>query len=268
MSLISVVCIGDVIGKPGRTVLKNKLSEVIQPSDFVIANAENSAKGAGITLKSYQELCATGINALTGGNHTYDKRESLPYFDKFETFVRPLNYPDENPGRGYRFFTKNETRIAVVSLMGQVFMNTLNCPFRTIQNHLDEIKKEADIIIIDFHTEATSEIQALGWFLDGKVSLIFGTHTHVQTADDRVLPQGTGYISDIGMVGSEDGILGAKKEPILHRFLTRIHVRHEPANTPPFILNGIRAEIDPVSGKTVSIKRIFERYQERNENLG
>jgi len=261
--VISVLCIGDVIGKPGRDLLKQKMSalkEEYRP-DFIVANAENSAKGAGITRKSYQELSQLGIEALTGGDHTYDKKESLPQFEQFFNFVRPLNYPTQNPGKGYRVFLKNGIRIAVVSILGQVFMRTLlNCPFQTLEAYLGDISQQSDVIMVDCHTEATSEIQALGWFLDGKVALVFGTHTHVQTADEKILPKGTGYISDLGMVGSEDSVIGVKKEAILARFLSKMPVRHEPATTPPFILSGIIAKIDSKSGKTIDIQRVLKRY--------
>jgi len=261
--VISVLCIGDVIGKPGRDLLKQKLSILKEEygPDFIVANAENSAKGSGITRKSYQELSQLGIDALTGGNHTYAKKESLPQFEQFFNFVRPLNYPNQNPGKGYRVFLKNGIRIAVVNILGQVFMPILlNCPFQTLETYLLEISQQSDVIIVDCHTEATSEIQALGWFLDGKVALVFGTHTHVQTADEKILPNGTGYISDLGMVGSEDSIIGTKKEAILARFLNRMPVRHEPAATPPFILSGLIAKIDSKSGKTLSIQRVLKRY--------
>ena len=259
---ISVLCIGDVVGKPGRAVLESHLPYIQREHnvDFTIANIENSASGFGFTKKIYDELYNVGIDAFTTGNHVYDKREVLSYFDTLEKVSRPLNFDSDHPGAGVCYYTVNTHRIAVINMMGRVFMPPTNCPFRCIEKNIDDIKKNADIIILDFHTEATSEVTAMGWFLSQKVSLVFGTHTHVQTADERILKKHTAFISDIGMTGSEDGILGMEKNLIITQFLNNLPIRKEVATRYPLMINGIIVHIDPKTGKALSIERIYRRY--------
>ena len=262
MSPLSILCIGDIVGRPGRQLLIQKLAEIQDEHniDFTIANLENAASGFGITKKTYAELAGLSIQAFTSGNHIYAQRDSLSYFDSFTKLVRPLNYPPNSPGVGVRSFSTNGTSIAIVNLIGQVFMAPVDCPFQAITNCLDTLKKENDIVIVDFHTEATSEIQAMGWHLTEKASCVFGTHTHVMTADDHILDDYTAYISDIGMVGSGNSILGMEKSAILSQFTTHISCRKKPSLLPPYIFNAIKIDVDPKTGQALSIKRIQKSF--------
>ncbi|MFH1825792.1 MAG: TIGR00282 family metallophosphoesterase [bacterium] len=258
MKLFKILFIGDIIGKLGRKVcaevlpgLKKELSP-----DLIVANGENSAHGYGITEKIYQELLALGIDALTMGNHIWDKKELLKDIDKYPMLVRPANYPAGVPGKDHLIIEKNGAKVALTNVSGRTFMNPLDCPFQAMEKLVPALLQQAKIVIVDIHAEATSEKCALGWFLDGKVSAVVGTHTHVQTADERILPVGTAYISDIGMVGARDSIIGMKKEPILKRFVTQIPERFEPTEEGPGIFNAVLISINPVSGMAKEIKRV------------
>ncbi|TDT69166.1 hypothetical protein EV215_1508 [Hypnocyclicus thermotrophus] len=216
---MKILIIGDIIGKPGRKILYEFLERKKEEYDFIIVNGENSAAGFGITTKIADEFFEYGIDVITSGNHIWDKKEIYKYLDENNALLRPLNYPKSVPGSGYIIKeSKNGEKIAVVNLQGRVFMPLVDSPFEVIENILNEIKKETDIIIVDFHAEATSEKVALGWFLDGKVKAIYGTHTHIQTADNRILSEGTAYITDIGMTGSHDSIIGMTIESVLPKF--------------------------------------------------
>ncbi len=260
---IKILCLGDVVGKPGRQVIKEHLAKIQKENDihFTIVNIENVAGGHGITTKIYQDFNNYNIQAYTSGNHIYNKKESINDFNEYKKMVRPLNYLFSNPGVGYRIFRLNEYKIAVVNLVGRVFMGLSDCPFQTISRILPEIKAETNLVIVDFHAETTSEKQALGWFLDGKVSTVFGTHTHVITADERILPQGTGYITDIGMVGARDSVIGMEVAPIIEKFITQMPVKYEPPTYGDKFLNGIILEIDTENGKTISIERIQKIFE-------
>ncbi len=228
MDTLNVLFVGDIVGKAGRRALKKFLPFIKKNFNisFVIANVENAAHGNGITEKIYKEIESIGVNCLTSGNHIWNKKEILKWIDTKDNILRPLNYPDAAPGRGFAKFNIYGIELYVVNLMGRVFMNPLDCPFRK----LDEILKKIKLpIIVDFHGEATSEKIAFGYYADGKVSAIIGTHTHVQTADNTIFPKGTGYISDVGMTGSFDSIIGGEKEAIIKRFLTGIPYPFEPA---------------------------------------
>ena len=260
---MNILCIGDIVGQPGRDVLERYLSDIQRryEIDFTIANLENAASGFGITHKVYNELASLGIDAFTSGNHIYDKREVMGSFSEFTNLVRPLNFAPGSPGQGIRYYECQGTKIAVVNLIGRVFMAQSDCPFQAINRVIDEIRQNATIIIVDFHAETTSEKQAMGWMLDGKATLVFGTHTHVMTADSRLLDQGTAYISDLGMVGARDGILGMERAPIIRKFLTQLPARFEPAKTKYQQFNAVKLVCDPVTGHAISIERVAADYQ-------
>ena len=253
-----ILFLGDINGKVGRRVLRNYLNKIIldERIDFTIANVENAAAGFGITPPLVEEILAMGIDVLTTGNHIWDKKEIIPYLDQQKRLLRPVNYPPTV--RGYGWFigeTPAGHPVAVVNVMGRVFMPPVDCPFRAMDSLLPELKKHTQTIIVDMHAEATSEKQAIGVYLDGKVTAVVGTHTHVQTADERVLPGGTGYITDSGFAGSLDSVIGIIKEQALLRFLTAMPHRFESAPGRG-TLQGVVMETDEGSGKCVSIRRL------------
>ena len=223
--------------------------------DIVVANAENAAGGNGLTEQVANELYYNGVDFITLGNHVWDKKDILDFIDKEERVIRPANYPSGTPGKGYKIFTKNNIKLSIINLQGRVYMQTLECPFRTMDNILSQIASQTKIIVVDIHAEATSEKVALGYYLDGKVSAVIGTHTHIQTADERILPKGTGYITDVGMTGPYESVLGMKKESIITRFLTQMPNRFEVA-AGMSQLNAVFIEIDNDTGKTVKIERL------------
>ncbi|MBN1222625.1 MAG: TIGR00282 family metallophosphoesterase [Candidatus Aminicenantes bacterium] len=252
---ISILFIGDVIGRPGRRVLKRCLSILRQKYGpiVVIANAENAAGGSGITEKICHELL-DDVDVLTSGNHVWDKKEALLLLDKEPRLLRPANYPVSNPGKGTFVFEYGIHKIGVMNLQGRVFMEPIDCPFRVAEHELESLRKITPIIVVDFHAEATSEKQALGWHLDGKVSAVIGTHTHVPTADERILPQGTAYITDIGMVGGYNTVIGIQKEQALQRFLTSRPQRFEPGKDGA-VFSAAFMEVDVLTGKALDIRR-------------
>lgn len=255
---LRVLFIGDIVGEPGRDAVKALLPDLVKDNlvDFVVANCENAAAGKGITPKITEYLLNTGINVLTSGNHIWDRQEIIPYIETQPLLLRPANYPKGTPGKGHGIFeTKMGYRIGVVNLCGKLFMDSYEHPFLTALDLVNELSKHTRMIIVDFHAEATSEKIAMGWYLDGKVSAIIGTHTHVQTADERVLPKGSSYITDVGMTGSMDSVIGMDKEKAIKRFLTLIPTRLEPA-TDNVCLNGVLVDLDKDSGKSLGIKRI------------
>ena len=251
-----ILAIGDVIGAPGRTYLKDNLQNIKNEFniDFIIANGENSSGGLGMNPKAFSELTGAGVNAITLGNHTWRKKDILKVIDDTRV-IRPINYLDGTAGRGFRFFNVNGKRILIINAVGRVYMEPVNNPFLAVRNAINEMADKADIIIVDFHAEATSEKKAMGYLLDGKVNLVFGTHTHVQTGDETILPKGTAYITDIGMTGPEESIIGADKSIIITSFLTEIPEKKEVASG-DVELNAIMVEIDDGTNKTVSITRI------------
>ncbi|BDU51011.1 TIGR00282 family metallophosphoesterase [Haliovirga abyssi] len=252
-----ILVVGDIIGKPGRLALKKYMEKHEEEYDFVIVNGENSAGGFGITKKITDELYDMGVDLITGGNHTWDKKEIYPVLDKEIRIIRPLNYGIDNvPGRGYIILnTKNGKKIGVINLQGRVFMPELDSPFKIVEQVIEEVMSKSDVVVVDFHAEATSEKMALGWFLDGRASLVFGTHTHVMTADNRILHKGTGYISDIGMTGGFDGVIGSKKEKIIGKFMNYLPTRFEVCND-NIRFNGIDVTFNSKTGKCLSIDRI------------
>jgi len=255
---MKILFIGDIVGKPGRRAVKEGLPDLVNKLkvDFVIANAENAAGGFGVTQSVGEELFSQGIHVLTSGNHIWDKKEAVTYIAKESRLLRPANYPPDVPGFG-SIVIKNSSgkKIAVLNLSGRVFMTQMDCPFRTAEREIEILKKQTDIIVVDFHAEATSEKSAMGWFLDGEVSAVIGTHTHVQTADERILPKGTAFITDVGMSGPKDSIIGVNKEQIIQKFLTQIPTRFETA-TGESVLSCAVFEIHPVTGIALSIQRL------------
>lgn len=259
---INVLFIGDIVGRPGRNLVYRLLSGLYRRYnlDAVIANAENAAGGLGITPRIANELLSRGIDLLTSGNHVWRKKEIFPYLEKSDRLIRPANYPPGVPGKGIAIISVNsKTKIGVLNLEGRTFMRPLDCPFRTALAAIDNMHKETPIIIIDFHAEATSEKVAMGWLLDGKVSAVLGTHTHVQTADEVILPQGTAYITDVGMTGAISSVIGMRKDIALKGFLTQIPQSFKPASGEA-CLQGVLLTIDASSGKAKRIKRIKDGY--------
>ena len=249
-----ILMIGDIIGQPGRRAIRRVLPDLRQELglDLVIANGENTAGGFGITPDTAEELLDSGVDILTSGNHIWDQKEIIPHMDEGLPLIRPANYPDA-PGRGYLI----QDGVMVLNLMGRVFMPTLDCPFRTANAILAEAEAEHSprAIIVDFHAEATSEKQGMGWYLDGKASAVLGTHTHVGTVDARVLPKGTAYLTDVGMTGPVNSVIGSDANAVLDRFLTGLPQRL-PVASGPVILNSALVELDDDTGKAVSIQRI------------
>ncbi len=262
MNTLTILCIGDIVGRPGRTALKRFLGQIQAEHhvNFTIANIENAATGSGFTEKIYEELRRLPIQAFTGGNHIFRQKEVLPIFDTFTLLSRPLNWVEGTPGQGIRYYKVNGQRIAVVSLIGRIFMDPSESPFQAIKSALPELREKADHILVDIHAEATSEKQAMGFFLDGKVTAVFGTHTHVQTADNRLLPNGTAYITDLGMTGTQDSVLGVQKDRIINRFLSPVGEKFENEENGPVMINGIVITIELSTGKPLEINRVYQVF--------
>jgi metallophosphoesterase (TIGR00282 family) len=257
-----VLFIGDIVGDTGRKALKQGIPKLVDrlKIDFVIANAENAAGGFGITKSVGEELFNLGIDVLTSGNHVWDKKEAVTYISQERRLLRPANYPDTVPGNSSIVAdTFSGDKIAVLNISGRVFMNHADCPFRLSQREIPKLKSRARVIIVDFHAEATSEKLAFGWFLDGEVSAVVGTHTHVQTADEKILPKGTAFITDVGMTGPINSVIGIKKEQIIGKFLTSIPVRFEVAKGETMI-SAVVIDIDSKSGKAVKIQRFNLKF--------
>jgi metallophosphoesterase (TIGR00282 family) len=259
-----ILFIGDIFGRPGRNIVRHHLPSLVSKYEIglVIANGENAAAGFGITPQLAEELFELGIDVMTTGNHVWDKREIVDYFGMADgnphsmarRILRPANYSADLPGWGFYEGTKNGVPYAVINLQGRVFMASNDDPFRVVDNLLKQIK--AKVIFVDVHAEATSEKVSLGWYLDGRVTVVVGTHTHIPTADERVLPGGTAYITDVGMTGPYDGVIGVKKELVIGRFLNNMPVRFEPA-TGDVRLCGVVVDCDESTGKARSIERVF-----------
>ena len=259
---MKVLLIGDIVGQPGRKAVSRLVPSLRRELalDLVIGNAENAAGGAGLTPATADELIDAGIDVLTSGNHIWRKPEIHDRLISDARVLRPANYPPSNPGRGVGVYrTASGKPVGVINVIGRVFMpDHVDCPFRVVEQAVAEVRRQTSIILVDVHADATSEKVAMGWFLDGKVSGVFGTHTHIQTADERLLPQGTAYITDIGMTGPYDSVIGRKTEQILQRFLLQQPMRSEVAEG-NVQLRGALVDIDPVSGRAVSIERIDRR---------
>jgi metallophosphoesterase (TIGR00282 family) len=255
---VKILFIGDIVGRPGRQIVRDALPRLIDQHmiDLVVANGENAAAGFGLTPDVVSELFSLGIDVLTTGNHVWDKRDGLVCLEQEPALLRPANYPAGAPGHGVGVFkTPAGLSVAVVNLEGRVFMGNLDCPFRKADAILEELDSDQRIIFVDFHAEATSEKGALAAYLDGRVSAIVGTHTHVQTADERVLSGGTAFISDVGMSGARDSVIGIRKELSIQRFMTQMPVRYEIAKKDP-VLCAVVVSIDESTGKATGIERV------------
>jgi metallophosphoesterase (TIGR00282 family) len=257
---MKILFIGDIVGSPGRQAVKDLLPGLSKEHnlDFVVANAENAAGGSGITPRVAQELFSAGVDVLTSGDHIWKKRDVFEIIDQEEKILRPLNFPGQAPGRGAGVFKKKGKTIGVINIQGRVFMEALECPFRSARQAREELAKETKVLLLDIHAEATSEKIAMGWYLDGLVSAVVGTHTHIQTADERILPGGTAYITDTGMTGPYDSVIGRQTQDVLQRFLTCVPTRFEVA-TENVQLHGVLLDIDEDTGRARNITRIQKK---------
>lgn len=259
---MKVLFIGDIVGKVGRMTTKALIPAIVDryKIDLVIANGENAAGGFGITDKLVSEILGYGIHVITTGNHVWDKKEFIAQISKENRLLRPLNYPPGVPGYGSVMLTiSNGEKVGVMNVSGRVFMSNIDCPFRTAKEEVEKLRSITKTIVIDFHAEATSEKMAFGCFMDGKVSAVIGTHTHVQTADEKILHGGTAYITDVGMTGPDNSIIGIDKEQVIQRFLTNMPVRFETARGEG-IFSAVVVEIDEKTGNASAIQRLQLRY--------
>lgn len=257
---IKVLCVGDVVGASGCEFLRKKLADYKRENniDVCIVNGENSAIGNGMLPNSCNSIFTSGVDFITGGNHSFKRREIYEYLDRADAVIRPANFGDGVWGKGYGIIDKGAYRVGVINLLGRVWLEGHADPFEEAEKIICELKKETNIIVVDFHAEATAEKKALGYFLDGKVSAVFGTHTHIQTSDAQIMPLGTGYITDLGMTGPEESVLGVKKEIIIEKFRKGFAPMFETAETPCF-MQGCELVIDRASGKAIDIKAITVR---------
>ena len=255
---VRLLFIGDIVGRPGRELVRQGLRGLVEHHriDLVIANAENAAAGFGITREIGDQLLDHGIDVMTSGNHIWDKKEALDYIGAEPRLIRPANYPAGAPGNG-RYLARARTgdTVGVVNVMGRVFMLQIDDPFQVALREIEAVRARARIVFVDFHAEATSEKIAMGWHLDGRVTAVVGTHTHVQTADERILPKGTAYLTDVGMTGPHDSIIGVEVEPALNRFLTALPQKFETAVGNPR-LHAVVVEADPQTGRAIGIERV------------
>jgi metallophosphoesterase (TIGR00282 family) len=251
---LKLLFVGDIVGNPGRKAAREMISSIRRelPFDYCIANGENSAGGTGITCVVAQELYKSGIDAITLGNHTWSKREVTNFIDSDQKIIRPANYPPELPGKGSAII---DGKLGIVNLLGRVYMDNVDCPFKALDRELEYLKSRVKVILVDIHAEATSEKCALAWYADGRVSCVLGTHTHVQTADERILPCGTAFISDVGMTGPHEGVIGVDREIVIEKFTSYMPVRFELAKG-SLQFNAVYLEIDDKTGRTLSIKRL------------
>jgi metallophosphoesterase (TIGR00282 family) len=266
---VKLLFIGDIVGRPGRDLVRHGLPGLVDLHgvDLVIANAENSAAGFGITREIGDQLLDRGVDVMTSGNHIWDKKEALDYIGAEPRLLRPANYPQGVPGNGsYLARAKNGQSVGVINLMGRVFMLNIDDPFKIALREIEALRARTRIIFVDFHAEATSEKIAMGWYLDGRVTAVVGTHTHVQTADERILPKGTAYLTDVGMTGPHDSIIGVEIEPALSRFLTAMPSRFETATANPR-LNAVVVDVNDETGLAIDIERLSYSLKEL-EDLG
>lgn len=255
-----VLFIGDIVGEPGRRIITNNIHRVSERYhvDIVVANGENMAGGFGITPDLANDLFDLGISALTTGNHVWDKKEMVDYIRKEPRILRPANYPDGTPGQGsFAIDRPNGEKIGLIQVMGRAFMPAIDCPFRVVKREVEKLRSQTPCIIVDMHAETTSEKMAMGHFLDGQVTAVVGTHTHVQTADEQILPKGTAYLTDVGMTGPVNSVIGIKKELVIDKFLTQMPRRFEVASGQA-VLGATVIEFDPATGKASSIQRVRE----------
>lgn len=256
-----VLFVGDVVGRPGRNIIGGRLDLLKEREkiDLAIVNAENAAGGSGLTPRIAEELFSSGADVLTSGDHIWKKREIYEFLNSSDKVTRPLNYPEGAPGKGVLIIkTPTGKKVGIINVIGRVFMDAVECPFRSAKKALSDLKEVTPIIIVDIHAEATSEKVAMGWYLDGEVSAVVGTHTHIQTADEKILPEGTAYITDCGMTGPYDSVIGRKKDKILARFLTQLPAPFDMA-TDDVQMHGVIIDIDEKTGKAHEIKRVQEK---------
>lgn len=256
---MKVLFIGDIVGNIGLDAVETYLPRLKRKYnvDVVIANGENAAAGRGITKRIYQDLLMMGVDVITMGNHTWDQKEIFDFIDDAEFLIRPANFSDEAPGKGMVSVTKNNETISVINLHGRTFLPPHGDPFAKAEELVNQAKKISPLVFVDFHAETTSEKIALGWYLDGKASVVVGTHTHVQTADARIFPGGTAFISDVGMTGPYDEVLGMKKEDVIYRFRTNMPTRFEVPKQGREVLSGFYVELDQKSGKAKNFERVY-----------
>ncbi len=253
-----ILVLGDVVGRPARRAVRDLVPGLVRKEniDLVVANAENAAGGIGVDIKSAKDLFGAGVHVLTSGNHIWKKKEIYPFLDDHEKLIRPANYPAGAPGRGWCLWRHNDLTALVINVQGRVFMpNHVEDPFRCVDEILGEQGKRAPVVIVDMHAEATSEKIAMGWYLDGRASLVYGTHTHVQTADDRILPGGTAYITDLGMCGPLDSVIGMERENVIEGFLSQLPRQFEVAKE-NVALQGVVVDIDQETGKAREMRRL------------
>ena len=258
-----ILFIGDIVGRPGREALRRLLPEVRAgyAPDLVVANVENAASGFGLTQSVAKEILGAGVDVMTGGNHLWDRRGSEAYLESEPRLVRPANYPEGTPGRTWVIQEAAGARVAVLNLQGRVFMPPLDCPFRTLDHLLERLQGEAEVFVLDFHGEATSEKKAMAFYADGRVSAVVGTHTHVPTADECILPGGCAFVSDLGMTGPYDSVIGMDREGVLEKFLTGLPRRFEVAKGDAR-LSGLVVDVDERSGRARFVQRVHERLAE------
>ncbi len=254
---MKILMVGDIFGEPGRRALQTLLPRLKREHqiEFTVVNVENAAGGFGVTPEIATQILEQGTDVMTSGNHIWDKKEIVEYIGRENLLLRPANFPEGTPGTGFITAKAGPHKVAVINLMGRVFMQPNDCPFRKADELVRDLRREAAVILVDFHCEATSESVAMGWYLDGRVSAVVGTHRHVQTADERVLPGGTAYITDLGMTGPIDSVIGVDKDAILRRFLSQMPVRMEPAKGPA-ALHGAVITVDPETGRASDILRL------------
>jgi metallophosphoesterase (TIGR00282 family) len=254
---MNILMVGDVFGDSGRAALSRLLPRIRQEHaiDLAVVNVENAAAGFGVTPQMARQFLDQGADVMTSGNHIWDRREIVEFITRENLLLRPANFPEGTPGVGHVTVKAGPHRVGVLNLMGRVFMTPIDCPFRKADEVVPQLRREAAVILVDMHCEATSESQAMGWYLDGRVSAVVGTHRHVQTADERVLPGGTAYITDLGMTGPTEGVIGVDREIIINRFLHQMPARFEPAKGPA-ALHGVVIVVDPESGRASQIRRL------------
>jgi metallophosphoesterase (TIGR00282 family) len=256
--LLKILFMGDIVGKPGRLAIHDLLPDLIEQEslDYVIANAENIAGGSGVTVNLFKKLLSYGVNFVTTGDHVWRRQEIIPLFNENQRIIRPANFPVQSAGNGYSIVEmRNGVKIAVMQLIGRIFMPAVRCPFLVADEILESIHRETNSVIVDMHAEATSEKIAMGWYLDGRVSAVLGSHTHVQTSDERILPKGTAYITDVGMTGPHDGVIGRNREAVLYKFTTHMPMQFTVA-TGDVQICGVVVTIDSDTGRAEAIKRI------------
>lgn len=254
---IRIMCVGDVVGRPGRSFVNSHLKRITrqQGVDVVVMNAENAAGGSGLTPGIYDKLIDAGVHLITLGDHVYRRDQIIPVLKRSDRIVRPANLPPDAPGKEFAIWTtEGGDRVAVITVLGRLFMKPADCPFRTVDRIIDQLPKDVRIIVVEIHAEATSEKIAMGWHFDGRVSIVFGTHTHIPTADERVLPGGTAYITDLGMTGPYDSIIGRQKERVLSAMITTVPCPFGVA-TDDVRLCGIIVDVDPETGRAQTIQR-------------